>query len=251
MLEQISQPEFWFAAVQVVWANILLSGDNAVVIAVACRRLPRRQRRWGMIVGAGVAALVLILFTGVVSALIRLPYLRMTSAAALIWIAVRLVVAPAGGSDGRRESADDLWQAVNMILAADIIMSLDNVVVVASVADGRYVLVALSLAVSIPIVFAGSAIIMALLERFPVIIWAGGAMIGWIGGRLFVSDPAIGPRLGALLSGSTEGSSHWTNVAQYLQAHSDLGPLALMAGIIGAAIVIVAGTLWKARDTSR
>jgi YjbE family integral membrane protein len=219
-MTQLSQPEFWVSALQIVWINILLSGDNAVVIAMACRDLPRRQRRWGMIAGAGVSSILLILFTGVVTALMALPYLRLISACALLWIAVRLV-GPAPHDKEGPAAVDSLRRAVRIIVVADIIMSLDNVVAVAAIAQGRYVLFGLSLAVSIPIVYGGSAIVMSLLRRFPIIVWAGGALLGWIAGELFVGDPAM--------------------------RAFDLSDIAF--GMLGAGIVIVVGLLWRKRTT--
>jgi YjbE family integral membrane protein len=244
MLEQLSQPEFWLAAVQVIWTNILLSGDNAVVIAVACRRLPRRQRRWGMLIGAGAAALVLIVFTIVVSELNRLPYLRMLSALALLWIGIRLIAVPEGEGTDDAQAAQGLWQAVRIIVVADLIMSLDNVMVVAGVADGRIALLGLGLAVSIPMVVAGSALIVWLIDRLPIVVWVGAAMIGWVGGRLLVSDPAVRPWLDALISRILGVDSDPGVTAHYLK---DIDPLGLTAGIIGAVIVVVAGAFWKAR----
>jgi YjbE family integral membrane protein len=242
MLAQLSQPDFWLAAVQIIWADMLLSGDNAVVIAVACRRLPPRQRRWGMMIGAGLAALVLIVFTGVVTTLNRLPYLRMLSGMALLWIAIRLIAVPHGEGKGDVRASANLWQAVRIIVVADLIMSLDNAMVVAGVADGRYVLVGLGLAVSIPMVIAGSALIMWLLDRLPIIVWAGAAMIGWIGGQLLVSDPAVRPHLDALISRIFAIDTVPGITVPYLKA---LDPLDLLAGLAGAVIVVVIGALLR------
>ncbi len=225
MPEQLAHPQFWVAILQIVWINILLSGDNAVVIAMACRGLPRRQRRWGMIIGAGAAAVLLIVFTGVVSALMSLPYLRLVSAGVLFWIAIKLVGPAEIGDEDGPKAAENLWRAVQVVVVADLIMSLDNVVAVAAVANGRYVLLAAGLAISIPIVIAGSAVILALLERFPIIVWAGGAVLGWVAGQLLVTDPVLANHL---IGPNTE-LLEWA------------------VGIIGAAIVLVAGWLWRGR----
>jgi len=188
-MEAIYQVGFWTTVFEIILINILLSGDNAIVIALACRRLPRPQRRWGMIVGAGVASVLLILFTGIVSTLMTLPYLRLIGGCALLWIAFRLLVSD--DDEHHVEVVDDLWRAVRIVVVADVIMSLDNVIAVAAAARGSYLLLGLGLAVSIPIVIGGAALIMALLERFPVLVWVGGALLGWIAGGLLYDDSAV------------------------------------------------------------
>jgi YjbE family integral membrane protein len=225
ILAQFSEPQFWVAVVQIIWIDLILSGDNAVVIALACRDLPAHQRLRGMIIGAGAAAVLLIVFTIMVSALILLPYLRLASACALIWIAIKLVGPDGHEQAGTTQAAESLWRAVRIIVFADVVMGLDNAVAVAAVANGRYILLGLGLAISIPIVFAGSAIVLALLERFPIIVWAGGAVLGWVAGGLFVSDPVIASRLSAL-----ELSLDWADPA---------------FGVLGAIIVILAGVVWR------
>jgi YjbE family integral membrane protein len=185
------QPGFWAAVGEIILINILLSADNAVVIALACRALPRPQRLWGMGIGAGVAAILLIVFTGVVATLMTLPYLKIAGAGALLWIAVRLLVPAAVEQPGHVAAGETLWHAVRIVVVADLVMSLDNVIAVAAVAKGNYALLGLGLAVSIPIVIAGSALFMALLERFPLLVWAGAMLLGWIAGDIFASDPVL------------------------------------------------------------
>jgi YjbE family integral membrane protein len=250
MLAQFSQPQFWVAVVQVVWINILLSGDNAVVIAMACRGLPQPQRRWGMIAGAGVAAVLLIVFTAVVSALMMLPYLRFISAGLLIWIAIRVVV-PAAEDEEDGPAAENLWRAVQVVVVADIVMSLDNVVAVAAVANGRYELLGLGLAISIPIVVAGSAMVLALLERYPVIVWAGGAVLGWVAGELLVSDPVIGSQVAATALVIVDLTSKMTGAGQHVSYQLDLDLLAVAAGAAGAVIVLGVGLLWRRSQARR
>jgi YjbE family integral membrane protein len=245
MPEQLAHPQFWVAVLQVVWINILLSGDNAVVIAMACRGLPRRQRRWGMIIGAGIAAVLLVGFTAVVSELMLLPYRRLVSAAVLFWIAIKLVGPADAGEDDGPKTTENLWRAVQVVVVADIIMSLDNVVAVAAVANGRYALLASGLAISIPIVVAGSAAILALLERFPIIVWAGGAVLGWVAGQLLVTDPLIATRLDATAAVHIELNSTLTGTAQHAIYQIDADLLEWAAGIVGAAFVPVAGWLWR------
>ena len=188
---EFSSTTFWVSVVEVIWVNILLSGDNAVVIALACRGLPPRERLWGMVIGAGVASVLLIVFTSLVSVLMTLPYLRLLGSLALLWIAVKLLAPQAHDAEDRPEAVEDLWRAVRIVVIADIIMSLDNVIAVAAVAKGHYVLLIIGLAVSIPIVIAGSALILALLERFPILVWGGAAILGWVAGDIFASDPVI------------------------------------------------------------
>ena len=245
-LAQFSQPQFWAAVVQIIWIDIVLSGDNAVVIALACRGLPVRQRRMGMILGAGVAAVLLIGFTIMVAALMALPYLRLISACALVWIAVNLVGPGQHDEAKTREAAGSLWRAVRIVVVADVIMGLDNAVAVAAVANGRYLLLGLGLAISIPIVVAGSALVMALIQRFPIIVWAGGAVLGWVAGELFVSDPVIASRVHGLLDANSMIPGATRDFAHRLSLNlAELG-----FGVLGALIVILAGVLWRGNATS-
>jgi YjbE family integral membrane protein len=245
ILTQFSQPQFWVAVVQIIWIDIILSGDNAVVIAMACRGLPARQRRRGMIIGAVAAAVVLIVFTITVSALMALPYLRLISACALIWIAIKVVGPDRPDEPGTSQAAEGLWRAVRIIVVADVIMGLDNAVAVAAVANGRYVLLGLGLAISIPIVVAGSAIVLALIERFPIIVWAGGAVLGWVAGELFVSDPVIASRLQALDLRSFDVDSAISGATPHFAYEVGLNLAELAFGVLGALIVFVAGALWR------
>src|SRR5690242_7869183 len=175
--------------------NILLSGDNAVVIALACRALPPRERFWGMVLGAGVAAVLLILFTGIVATLLQLPYLKLVGGLALFWVAIKLVSPQKHDEEDTPEATEDLWRAVRVVVVANIVMSLDNVIAVAAAAKGNYLLLALGLAVSIPVVIAGSALFLVIIERFPIVVWGGGALLGWIAGGLLPEDPVIASRL--------------------------------------------------------
>jgi YjbE family integral membrane protein len=222
-----TEPTFWLSVLQVIWINILLSGDNAVVIALACRGLPPRERMWGMIIGAGFASVLLILFTGVVAMLLTLPYLKLVGALFLLWIAIKLLMPQEHDAEGTPEAAEDLWRAVRIVVVADIVMSLDNVIAVAAVAKGQYVLLTLGLVVSIPMVIAGSAIILALLERFPILVWGGAAILGWVAGEIMVSDPIVAGLFRTV----------------------DPGHLELFAEIIGAVFVIGVGYLWRRAKT--
>ena len=177
LLSDLTHPAFWLAAVQIMGINILLSGDNAVVIALAVRGLPHKQRFWGMVLGAGCAAVLLILFTGIVATLMQLPYLKFAGGLALFWVAIKLVTPQHQDAEDSTEAVEDLWRAIRVVVVANLVMSLDNVIAVAAAAKGNYVLLALGLAISIPVVIAGSALFLAIIERFPIVIWGGGALL--------------------------------------------------------------------------
>src|SRR6202140_4836583 len=196
---EMARPAFWLAAVQIMGINILLSGDKAVVIAPGARELPPKERFWGMVLGAGAAAVLLIVFTGIVATLMQLPYLKLAGGLALFWVAIKLVAPQAHDAEGTTEAVQDLWRAVRVVVVANIVMSLDNVIAVAAAAKGNYFLLGLGLAVSIPVVIAGSALFLAILERYPWVVWAGGALLGWIAGGLLPDDPVVAQ----YLSGTT------------------------------------------------
>ena len=191
LLSDLTHPAFWLAAVQIMGINILLSGDNAVVIALAVRGLPHKQRFWGMVLGAGCAAVLLILFTGIVATLMQLPYLKFAGGLALFWVAIKLVTPQHQDAEDSTEAVEDLWRAIRVVVVANLVMSLDNVIAVAAAAKGNYVLLALGLAISIQVVIAGSALFLAIIERFPIVIWGGGALLGWIAGGLLPDDPVV------------------------------------------------------------
>ncbi|HEY6023510.1 MAG TPA: TerC family protein [Pseudolabrys sp.] len=185
-----TQPQFWISVLQIIWINVLLSGDNAIVIALACRNLQKKQRLAGMVLGTGVALLLRLIFATIVSTLMLLPYVKVAGGVALFWIAVKLLTPNEEGNDGHGAS-DSLWHAVKLIAVADVVMSLDNVIAVAAVADGSLALLVFGLGVSIPAIVAGANIIMALLNYFPLIIWAGAGLLGWIAGDVIAADPII------------------------------------------------------------
>ena len=195
----LQKPAFWLAVGKIIWINVLLSGDNALVIAMACRGLPRRQRLWGMVIGAGIAVVLLITFTGIVATLMALPYLKLVGGLALSVIAARLLVPDDEGDDVT--AGTSLWHAVRIVVIADIIMSLDNVIAVAAAANGQLSLLILGLAISIPMIIAGAALIMMVLDRFPILVWLGAILLGWIAGDVIATDPAVHPFLQRLLDG--------------------------------------------------
>jgi YjbE family integral membrane protein len=197
---------FWLAILQIIWINILLSGDNAVVIAMACRSLSDNARKWGMILGAGVAVVLRIAFTGIVTTLMAIPYLKVAGALALLYIAVDLV-RPKHEDESNVASHENLWRAMITIAVADVVMSLDNVIAIAAVAKGSWVLLTIGLAISIPLIIAGSALIMMVLDRMPLLVWAGAALLGWIAGELVMSDIAVTSRIGDAAAHSYEMAS--------------------------------------------
>ena len=188
---EVTQTAFWVAAWQIILINIVLSGDNAVVIALACRMLPPRQRFWGMIFGAGAAVLLRIIFTVIVTTVMGLPFLKLAGGLLLLWIAIKLVVPSDSHGEGAVKAADSLWKAVQIVAIADIVMSLDNVIAIAAVAKGSWTLIIFGLAVSIPMIVAGSALLMSWMERFPILVWAGAALLGRVAGEIMIEDPAI------------------------------------------------------------
>src|SRR6201993_264075 len=192
-------PAFWLAVGKIIWINVLLSGDNALVIAMACRGLHGRHRLWGMVIGAGVAVVLLIAFTGIVATLMSLPYLKLIGGVALLVIAAKLLV-PEDESN-EVEAGTTLWHAVRIVVIADIIMSLDNVIAVAAAANGQLSLLILGLTVSIPMIIAGAALIMVVLDRFPALVWLGAMLLGWIAGDVIASDPADQSLLHEVLNG--------------------------------------------------
>jgi len=219
LISELMRPTFWLAALQIMGINILLSGDNAVVIALAVRALPPRERFWGMVLGAGAAAVLLIVFTGIVATLMKLPYLKLAGGLALFWVAVKLVSPQSHDAEDTPEAVEDLWRAVRVVVVANIVMSLDNVIAVAAAAKSNYILLGLGLAVSIPVVIAGSALFLAIIERFPVVVWGGGALLGWIAGGLLPEDPII--------------AEHFSEATAET--------LEVVCGIIGAIIVVTVG----------
>jgi YjbE family integral membrane protein len=245
---EMTQPAFWVAVGKIIWINVLLSGDNALVIALACRGLAPRQRLWGMIFGAAAAVILRIIFTGIVASLMELPYLKFVGGLALIVIAAKLLV-PEGEDEDSVKSASHLWAAIQIVVVADIVMSLDNVIAVAAAANGSVPLLILGLAISIPLIVAGAALIMALLNKLPILVWAGAALLGWIAGDVIATDPAIHPRLDALFAGSLgSGLDRMLaslGIAPHFANHGNGGEL--LFGALGVIVVLIAGAIWRKR----
>jgi YjbE family integral membrane protein len=181
---------FLVSVLQIVWIDLLLSGDNAVVIALACRALPPQQRRTGMLLGAGTAVVLRIVFALAITWLLAVPLLRVVGGLLLIWIAVKLAL----GEDEDAHVVDgstSLWRAVRTIAVADAVMSLDNVVAIAAAARGHVALFVFGLLLSIPLIVMGATLIARLLQAVPAIVWAGAGLLGWIAGEMIVTDPVI------------------------------------------------------------
>jgi YjbE family integral membrane protein len=174
---------------QIVWIDLLLSGDNAVVIAMACRSLPQEQRRWGIILGAGAAVLLRIVFAAVIVRLLALPYVHIVGGILLLWIAVRL--ATNDHEDHKVAARSSLFGAVATITIADGVMSLDNVVAIAGAARGSLELMIFGLLLSVPLIVFGSTLLVKLLDRLPILVWAGAALLGWIAGEMIAAEPLV------------------------------------------------------------
>ena len=189
-MPELATPQFWVAVVEIIFVNILLSGDNAVVIALACRNLAPRQRRQGIFWGVLGAIVLRIVLTFFAMSLLAYPWLKLIGGALLLWIGVKLITQDDGG-EHKVKASDRLMTAVWTIIVADLIMSLDNVVGVAAAAKGDGLLIVFGLVTSIPIVIVGSQIIMRLIARFPVLVLAGGGLLGYIAGEMVIEDPAL------------------------------------------------------------
>src|SRR5512146_612141 len=202
-MTEFMSPQFWTGLLTIIWVNIILSGDNAVVIALAARSLPANQQNKAVFWGAGAAVVMRIVLTIAAVELLKLPYLKLIGGALLLWIAVKLLVPEDDGDDGI-DSSSNLWGAIRTILVADLVMSLDNVIAVAAAAKGSIILLVLGLAISIPLVVFGATMLMRLMERFPIIITLGAAILGWPAGEMGVTAPVI-----AQWVNDNAGFLHW------------------------------------------
>ena len=190
MLEYLTSPElFLIPLAQIIGINIVLSGDNAVVIALASRSLPPDQQKKAVVWGSGAAIIMRIILTLTAVALLAMPYLKLIGSVFLLWIGIQLLKSDEG--EGEIESSSNLAAAIRTILVADLVMSLDNVLGVAAAAKGSYALLIIGLAISIPLVIFGANMLLRLMERFPIIITLGAALLGYVAGEMAVTDPAI------------------------------------------------------------
>ena len=222
---------FWLALAEIIWVNILLSGDNAVVIALAARSLPPSQQRKAVVVGSAAAIAMRIGLTLVAAQMLTLPWLKLVGALLLLYIGVSLLMQEEE-DHGDGHTHGTLFSAIRTILIADLVMSLDNVIAVAAAAKGDTVLLITGLAISIPLVIFGSTLLLKVIGRFPLLVWFGAALLGFIAGELLVDDPALTLQIGEL-----EAKIH-------LGHHN----LALVCGVIGAAVVVAIGKLVNLRQ---
>jgi YjbE family integral membrane protein len=222
-MEMLQTPEFWIGLLKIIWINIILSGDNAVVIALAARSLPPHQQRKAVLWGSGAAVVLRIILTVVAAKLLALPYLQIVGGLLLLWIGVQLLGDEDEG-EGEAKEYGTLMAAVRTILIADLVMSLDNVIAVAAAAQGSTTLLILGLAISIPLVIFGSTLMITLMERFPIIVVLGAGLIGWVGGETIVGDAVIKESF---------GTSTWLHYA---------------GAIAGAVLVVGLGKLLQARQ---
>jgi YjbE family integral membrane protein len=235
-MEQFMQPEFWIAVGQIIMIDILLGGDNAVVIALACRKLPDAQRTKGILWGTAGAILLRVILIFFALTLLAIPYLKLVGAALLVWIGVKLLAPEDDDGHANIESSDKLWAAVKTVVIADLVMSVDNVIAIAGAAqaaggDHQMPLVIFGLLVSIPIIVWGSQLVIKLMDRFPIIITLGGMLLGWIAGTMAVSDPAVVGYFPTEVPKPPATVPEVTATVRYA------------AGIIGALLVLVIGKL--------
>lgn len=188
---EFGSPEFWVAVLQIIAIDILLGGDNAVVIALACRNLPEKQRKMGILWGVAGAITLRVILTIFAVTLLSIPYLKIVGAVLLAWIAIKLVL-PQDGEDGHDiDASDSLVGAIKTIIIADLVMSLDNVLAVAGAAKDSWALIVFGLLVSIPIIVYCSTLVLKLMDRFPWIIILGGGLLGWIAAGMAIHDVAV------------------------------------------------------------
>jgi YjbE family integral membrane protein len=239
-MDMFTTPEFWIAVGQIIMIDILLGGDNAVVIALACRKLPPAQRRLGILWGTAGAILLRVVLIFFALTLLQIPFLKLIGAALLIWIGVKLLLPEEDDSHGNIQASDKLWAAVKTVIVADLVMSVDNVIAIAGAAesaggDHTMPLVIFGLLVSIPIIVWGSQLVIKLMDRFPFVIVAGGMLLGWIAGTMAVTDPAVLDWMP--LAGPAEAGK--TPEVQALVRYG--------AGIFGALLVLAVGKLMARR----
>jgi YjbE family integral membrane protein len=231
-VEEVLSQAFWVGLAKIIGVNIILSGDNAVVIALAARSLPPKQQNKAIVWGSGAAIVMRVVLTLFAVALLTLPWLKLIGAVLLLWIGVKLLLPEDGGEN--IDSSDNLINAIKTILIADLVMSLDNVIAVAAAAGGSVLLLVLGLAISIPLVIFGSTLLLKLMERWPVIITIGAGLLGFVAGEMAITDPAIG--------GWVKATFEHVNEKPVLAGVS----LEILCGLAGAAFVVGLG-LWLAR----
>ena len=195
-MEEFLTAHFWFAVGQIIMIDILLGGDNAVVIALACRQLPVHLRLKGILWGTAGAIVLRVVLIAFALTLLQVPFLKLVGAALLLWIGVKLLLPQDEEGHNSIQASDKLWAAVKTVIIADLVMSIDNVIAIAGAANGaggqhQLPLVIFGLLVSVPIIIWGSQLVLKLMDRFPLIITIGGMLLGWIAGTMALSDPAV------------------------------------------------------------
>jgi len=225
---ELTSAAFWAALGSIIWVNIILSGDNAVVIALAARSLPPKQQKAAIFWGSGAAIVMRVVLTIIAVEMLKWPWLKIIGAVLLVYIGVSLML---DDDEGEGEVGDDkgnIWIAIRTILIADLVMSLDNVLAVAAAAKGNIALLVIGLALSIPLIIFGSQLLLKVMERFPIIITAGAALLGFLAGEMLLTDPALVERIGEL--------PHWqVNVG----------------GAVGAALVVALGVAMRRRQKAK
>ena len=241
-MDMFTDPAFWIAVGQIIMIDILLGGDNAVVIALACRKLPPAQRTKGIIWGTAGAIVLRVVLIFFALTLLAIPFLKVVGAALLVWIGVKLL-APDEDGHGDVAASDKLLAAIKTIIVADLVMSVDNVIAIAGAAQGagehQMALVIFGLVVSIPIIVWGSQLVIKLMDRFPLIITAGGMLLGWIAGTMAVTDPAIVGYM-PLASAPVEG-----------QLPDVVAAVRYGAGVAGALLVLAIGLAVKKKHAAQ
>ena len=237
MLEEVMSQAFWLGLLKIIGVNVILSGDNAVVIALAARSLPAKQQKQAIIWGSGAAIVMRIVLTLFAVALLELPWLKIIGSVLLLWIGVKLLIPEEGDEDIK--ASDQLLAAIKTILVADLVMSLDNVIAVAAAAGGSLMLLILGLAISIPLVIFGATLLLKLMDRYPVIITIGAGLIGWVAGEMLITDRALEGWLtgmGVQFEGGKPYVGGWN--------------LEYLCGVLGVAFVVLLGS-WIAKRNAR
>lgn len=240
-----SSSTFWLSLLQIIWIDLLLSGDNAVVIALACRSLPEKQRKLGIWLGATAAIGLRIVFALVVSYLLGVPFLKVVGGILLFWIAIKLAVGEEE-EHSNIQASDSLWKAVRTIAIADAVMSLDNVIAIAAASRGHPELFIFGLLLSIPLIIMGAQFLTSIITRFPILIWLGAALLGWIAAEMLIGDIAV-------LQWLQVNMPTWV-----VPAPADVSPIGLkpaamphyVSSVLGAVFVCVVGYLLKKRHAS-
>ncbi|PZU93476.1 MAG: hypothetical protein DI527_06405 [Chelatococcus sp.] len=226
-----SSSTFWISLLQIIWIDLLLSGDNAVVIALACRSLPEKQRKVGIWLGASAAIGLRIIFALIVTYLLGVPFLKVVGGLLLFWIAIKLAVGEEE-EHGNIQASDSLWKAVRTIAIADAVMSLDNVIAIAAASRGHPELFIFGLLLSIPLIIMGAQFLTSIITRFPILIWLGAALLGWIAAEMLIGDIAV---------------MQWLQVNQpswVVPAPLDVSPIGLKPAAIPHYVSSIAGALF-------